>query len=94
MKYQHIQRIYKNPFYVNFKKHYCPACKIALKKLKVSQIVNSKSKEARNFEFEFGESFMIGNVKFIWIEFQCPLCKTRFSIDEMKQIEKAQRKNE
>jgi len=37
---------------------------------------------------------MIGNVKFIWIEFQCPLCKTRFSIDEMKQIEKAQRKNE
>lgn len=90
MKYQHIQRIYKNPFYVNFKKHYCPNCGVALEKIKISKIVNSKSEEARNFEFEFGESYMIGNVKFIWDEFQCPICKKRISIDEMKRIEKEQ----
>ena len=91
MKYQHIQRIYKNPFYINFKKHYCPNCKAALEKVKVSKIVNSKSEEARSIDFEFGESFMIGNVKFIWIEFQCPICRIRFPIDEMKRIEKQQR---
>ena len=90
-KYQHVQWIYKNPLYVNFKKHYCPNCGAKLEKLKVSKIVNSKSHEARNFDFEFGETFMIGNVKFIWIEFQCLVCQRRFSIDEIKKIEKEQR---
>lgn len=38
MKYQHIQRIYENPFYVNLKKHYCPICGKLLSKTKVSGI--------------------------------------------------------
>lgn len=88
MEYQHVQRVYKNPFYVNFKKHYCPNCKIKLRRIKVSKIVNSKSEEAKNFDFEFGNSFMIGNVKFVWIEFQCPMCMRRISIDKMMQIER------
>lgn len=90
MKYQHVQRIYKDPFYVRLKKHYCPDCGAVLNVIKVSKIVNSKSEDASNFEFEFGESFMIGNVKFIWDEFECPICNKRFSIKEMKQIEKNQ----
>lgn len=92
MKYQHVQRIYKNPFYVNFKKHYCPNCGVVLKKIKISKIVNSRSKEASDFKFEFGETFMIGNVKFIWNEFQCPECKKIISIDEMRYIEKERSK--
>lgn len=75
-------------FLCKLKKHYCPNCGVALEKIKISKIVNPKSEEARNFEFEFGESFMIGNVRFIWNEFQCPVCKKIISIDEMKRIEK------
>lgn len=94
MKYQHIQRIYKDPFYVRFKKHYCPDCGAMLKIITTSKIVNSKSEDAENFDFEFGESFMIGNVKFIWDEFECPVCGRIFSIKEMKQIGKEQGKRQ
>lgn len=34
---------------------------------------------------------MIGNVKFIWTEFQCPVCGKQISIDDMKRIEKEQK---
>ena len=91
MKYRHIQRIYKNPFYVNFKKHYCPDCGKKLAKTKVSRIVNSNSPEADDFDFHAQDTYMIGNVKFIWTEFQCSACKKNFTIDEMKQIEKSQK---
>lgn len=91
MKYQHIQRIYKNPFYVNLKKHYCPDCGKKLVKTKVSRIVNSNSPEADDFDFHTLDNYMIGNVKFIWTEFQCSACKKSFTIDEMKQIEKSQK---
>jgi len=89
MKYQHIQRIYKNPFYVNLKKHYCPICGKLLNKTKVSKIVNSNSPEATDFDFHTLDNYMIGNVKFIWTEFQCATCKQNYTIEEMKRIEKA-----
>lgn len=92
MKYQHIQRIFKNPFYINWKKHYCPECHERLDKIKVSKIVNSKSPEAKDFDFSTFDSYMIGNVKFIWTEFQCPVCGKQISIDDMKRIEKEQKK--
>lgn len=92
MKYQHIQRIFKNPFFVNCKKHYCINCGKLLKKVKVSKIVNSNSPEAKFFDFHTVDNFMIGNVKFIWTEFLCSNCKKQFTIDEMRRIEKAQRK--
>ena len=81
MKHQHVQRIFKNPLYVNFKKHYCPECHSKLKKIKVSKIVNSSSPESEEF------------VKFIWTEFQCPACGKKFSIDKMKSIERRQGEN-
>ena len=88
MEYQHIQRIYKKPFYVNFKKHFCTDCGIRLKKIKLSKIVNSSSPEAKNFDFNTLDSYMIGNVKFIWSAFECPKCNRQFTIEEMKDIEK------
>lgn len=93
MKHQHVQRIFKNPLYVNFKKHYCPECHSKLKKIKVSKIVNSSSPESEEFDFQSGETYMIGNVKFIWTEFQCPACGKKFSIDKMKSIERRQGEN-
>lgn len=88
MKHQHVQRIFKNPFYVNFKKHYCIDCGELMGKIKVSKIVNSNSPEAKDFDFHTVDNYMIGDVKFIWTEFQCPKCKKQFTIDEMKRIEK------
>lgn len=91
MKYYNVKRIFKNPIYVHLKKHYCPACNKKLIKIKVSQIVNSNSEEASKFDFEFVDTYMIGNVKFIWTEFKCPQCGKQISIEEMKRIEKGKR---
>ena len=88
MKIHGMKRTFQNPFYVNFKKHYCPDCNVRLIKIKVSKVVNWKSEEAKNFDFSACDSFMIGNIKFIWTEFQCPECKRQITIDEMKRIEK------
>ena len=78
-------------FYTIFKKNYCPACGTKLTRVKTSKIVNSKSPEAKNYDFSLGDSFMVGNVEFIWKEFYCPTCKKRIPIDEMRRIEKEQR---
>lgn len=81
------KRVFNSPFYVNFKKHYCPNCGVRVKKIKVSRVVNSASSEAKDFDFHMMNTYMIGNVKFIWTEFQCPNCRRQFSIEDMKRIE-------
>lgn len=81
------EHINNDIFYTMFKKHYCPQCGKLLKPVKVSKIVNSESPEAKNFDFNLGDSFMVGDVEFIWKEFRCPDCKRIISIDEMRKIE-------
>ena len=80
-------------FYTIFKTHYCPVCGTKLARVKTSKIVNSRSPEAKNYDFTLGDSFMVGDVEFIWKEFYCPTCKKRISIDEMRRIEKEQWKD-
>ena len=70
-------------FYTMFKKHYCPKCGKRMHCVKVSKIVNSKAPEAKSFDFSLGDSFMMGNVEFIWKEFRCSDCKFNISIDKM-----------
>lgn len=79
-------------FYTKFKKHYCPACGTKLSCINTSKIVNAKSPEAKNYDFALGDSFVVGDVEFTWKEFYCPICKNRIPIDEMRRIEKEQRK--
>ncbi len=81
------KRISKSPFFVRFKKHYCPDCGQKLDVIKVSKIVNSRSPEAKHFDFHNVDNYMVGDVKFVWDEFECPECKIRFSIEAMKKIE-------
>ena len=88
MRHHHVQKILRYPFYVNCKKHCCINCGEILRKIKTSKIVNSNSPEAENFDFHTVDSYMIGNVRFIHTEFQCPKCKRKFTIDEIKEIEK------
>lgn len=87
MKYNHIKRSFKSPIYVSFKKHYCPDCNEILEKIRISKIVNSSSKEAENFDFQMGDTYMVGNVKFIWTAFRCPVCGRQFSVVEMRRME-------
>lgn len=78
-------------FYTVFKRHNCPVCGTKLTRVKTSRIVNSMSPEAKNYDFSLGDSFMVGDVEFIWKEFYCPICEKRIPIDEMRRIEKEQR---
>jgi len=94
MKYHGVKRIWKSPYYVNRKEHFCPACDEQLQKITVSQIVNRKSPEARDFDFSSFEGSMTDNVKFIWTELKCPKCENQLTIDEMKRIEKGLTKEE
>ena len=76
--------------FFEFQKHYCPKCKERLKKVKVSKVVNSKSPDAKYYDFMMGGFFsrkmMIGNVKFIKPEFFCEKCNKQYKIGELKKL--------
>ena len=64
-----------NPIKFAFREHLCPYCGSHLEKQKHCKIVNSKSPEAKYYDFTIGESSVPGNVKFIHKIFYCPKCK-------------------
>lgn len=88
MKIHGTKREWSNPFYVHFKKHYCPVCNISLAPVKVSIIVNSKSEEAKNYDFSNGDGYMVGNVRFIRTELKCSYCGKSYSVREIKNYER------
>ena len=68
------KREYNDIFY--FKKyHFRPDCKTKLEKVPVSKEVNSRSSEAKDFDFSMGDTYAVGDIKFTWDEFECPNCK-------------------
>jgi hypothetical protein len=81
------------------KKHYCPDCKCELKKVNVSKIINSGSEEAKNMPKMFSKTRIgirgiqfrsyryVGDIEYIWKEFDCENCKRHFTVEEMKEIE-------
>lgn len=84
-----IKYIYDaNPFYVHLKKHFCPICGSKLELRYVSRIVNSKSPEAKDYDFSVGDTFFVGNVEFRTRFFHCLNCQIDISIQEMKKYEK------
>ena len=88
LKIHGVKREWSRPFWVRCKKHYCPTCKSLLTAAKRSKIVNSKSEEAKNYDFSFGDTFLAGNIKFIWTEFLCATCDTIYSLREISDYEK------
>ena len=94
---------YRNddPIYMA-KKHYCPACNIELKKVKVSQFVDNSSQEdgQKNTTLfsdtrvgsrgvQFRKYKYIGETKYVWKEFDCEQCGRHFTVTQMKTIESA-----
>ena len=47
-----------SPFYVHWKKHFCPKCGGKLELLYISEIVNSYSPEAKDYDFSVGDTFL------------------------------------
>ena len=75
----------ESPFFVYFKKHYCPNCGGKLLREKVSQIIHSDSEEAKNYDFEVADITVKGNMKFTHIGFHCPVCQKHYSVKETKE---------
>lgn len=81
------------------KKHFCPDCKCELRKVEVSKVVNSDSDEAKNMPKMFSKTRIgsrgikfrsynyIGDIKYVWKEFECDICHRHFTVEEMKKIE-------
>lgn len=80
----------ESPIYVHRKKHFCPQCNQPLTVKRVKRTVNSKSEEAKNFDFSLagGDGYMFGNVEFSFEVFYCPFCDKEITIREMKRYEK------
>lgn len=77
-----------SPLYVYLKKHFCPICKTKLKIKYTSEIVNSNSLRAKDFDFSLGDTFLVGDVEFRTKCFYCPECNKYISFQKMKKIEK------
>lgn len=73
-----------SPFFVYFKKHYCPDCDNQLLREKVIEFVHSDSEEAKNYDFDIADTTVKGYVKFSHIEFLCPVCEKNYTVREAK----------
>jgi len=60
--------------------------------MKAWAIVHSESEESKNYDFSGGDTYLRGNIKFIWTVFLCKKCEKTFSVGEIYQLEKAAQK--
>ena len=69
-----------------FKKYKCVDCKVRLERKLISKIINTKSEEAKNYSFHIHRNTITGDVKFSWYEFECPICKKSFTVEQLEEI--------
>ncbi len=86
MKYHGVSREFGDFFFIYFKKHSCPKCGNELKPVKVSEIVDSKSEKAKDFDFSSEDVYLKGKIKFIWAEFKCADCGKQYTVNYIKNI--------
>lgn len=93
MEIHGVKREWSHPIFC-MKKHDCPSCNERLEKTRMETVVNSKSKEAKDYDFSGSDGFVVGNVKFIRTVFRCKQCNTVYTIEEVKhsQIARSRRK--
>jgi predicted RNA-binding Zn-ribbon protein involved in translation (DUF1610 family) len=83
--------ILDSPIFVFIKKHKCPSCSRKIIPKKIKRTVNSKSTEAKEFDFSCGDSFLIGDVEFTYYIFYCENCDKEYEIKEIKNHERKSR---
>ena len=84
--------LFDAPFFMFVKKHNCPKCATVLTTKKLKKIVNSKSEEAKDFDFSAIDARFFGDVEFTWYVFYCENCDIEINRKEMKKYEKAQKR--
>jgi hypothetical protein len=84
----------ERPIFVFKKTHLCPDCGCVIIPKKVKKIVNSKSPEAKNFDFSTVEGYLRGDVEFTYFVFYCNHCDKEFEIKEIKNFERKNKENE
>lgn len=72
-----------HPFFVYFRKHFCPRCGERLQRKKVSEVIHSDSAEAKNCDFQVADSTVKGYMKFTHVEFYCPSCAAQYTVQEL-----------
>lgn len=88
---KNIKYTVTHPIFVFMKKHFCPHCKAALTVETAHHLVNSRSEEAKNYDFSTEDGRMIGTVDFRNQYFACPNCHAEFSVEELWKMEKGKR---
>jgi hypothetical protein len=83
-----------SPIFVFKRPHKCPNCTHGIIPKKVKNIVNSKSPEAKEFDFSMGDSYFAGDVEFTYYVFYCEYCNKDYKISEIKNYEKEKKANE
>lgn len=61
---KNIKYTVTHPIFVFMKKHFCPHCKAALTVETAHHLVNSRSEEAKDYDFSTEDGRMIGTVDF------------------------------
>ena len=82
-----------SPIYLYLKKHFCPNCGSRVIVKCKSQLVDSKSEDAANYDFTISDTTLVGTVEFRTVMFYCEKCDAYISIPEMKRSEKADSNN-
>ena len=78
------------PIYLHLKKHSCPFCRSSVTLTYRAKVINSKSPEAKNYDFSLGDTFLSGDVEFRTRYFYCSSCPCDITIKQMKQYERQQ----
>jgi len=85
-----VKYIYNtNPLYIHLKKHYCPKCGNKVKVSDTKKTINSKSEEAKEYDFSVGDTYFVGEVEFRTKCFYCGQCGLSISVEKMREYEKA-----
>ena len=77
-----------NGLFYRKRKHYCSRCGELLMPIKQEKVVNSETEEAKNYDFQNVDTYMVGNIKFVSFAFKCPACDTSYTIREQKEHER------
>jgi hypothetical protein len=86
--------LYDSPIFVFKKLHKCPNCTHSITPRKIKKIVNSKSPEAKEFDFSAGDSYLVGDVEFTYYVFYCEYCNKEYKIKEIINYERMIKANE
>jgi hypothetical protein len=91
---KNIRWQYESLRFVFNQEHKCPNCGRKIIAKKTYDIINSKSPEAKDYDFSAGDTFFIGDVLFIYHVFYCGYCNKKYKIKEIRNYEKSIREIE